>query len=169
MMFGIVHAIYRERKRLAFVTFLAFIAGYLFYARLDVQILGLPAGVITGLIYAGIITPVALLVCLFLPSFRFMLEAVAVSRLCVACIVFSFPEVGAAILASPLLTGVIVVGFGVGVSRMLHGRVLRQALPSLRVRIAQFRDAYRVPARVVAGPLQQRFVGWVDDAIPVVA
>ena len=166
-MSGIVHAIYRERRRLAFVTVLAFISGYLFYARIDAQILNLPASMVTGLIYAGIIAPVALLVCLFLPSFRFMIEAVAVSRLCVACVVYSFPGVGAAILASPLLTAVIVVGFGVAISRMMHGRVLRQALPSLRVRIAQFRVAYRVPARIVAGPLQQRFVGWVDDAIPV--
>ncbi len=166
-MSGIAHAIYRERKRLAFVTILAFISGYLFYARIDAQIFGLPASIVTGLIYACIIAPVALLVCLFLPSLRFMIEAVAVSRLCVACFVYTYPQIGEAILASPLLTAVIVVGFGVGISRMLHGRVLRQALPSLRVRIAQFRVAYRVPARIIAGPLQQRFVGWVDDAIPV--
>jgi hypothetical protein len=167
MMSGIGHAIYRERKRLVFVTLLAFAAGYLFYARLDVQLFGMPAAVITGLIYAGIIAPVALLVCLFLPTLRFMVEAIAVSRLCVACIVYTYPEVGATILASPILTAVIVVGFGVAISRMLHGRVLRQALPGLRERIAQIRAAYRVPARIIAGPWQQRFVGWVDDAIPV--
>ncbi|MGI9393551.1 MAG: hypothetical protein ACR2OY_02795 [Boseongicola sp.] len=169
MLSGIGHAIYRERKRLFFVTVLAFVAGYLFYARSEVQLFGLPAALITGLVYACVIAPVALLVCLFLPSFRFMIEAVAVSRLCVAWIVFCFPDVGATILSSPLLTATIVVGFGAAISRMLHGRVLRQALPSLRVRLAQFRIAYRVPARVVAGPLQQRFVGWVDDAVPIVA
>ncbi len=167
MLFGIGHAIYRERRRLAFVTILAFIGGYLFYARLDIQVFGLPAAVVTGLIYAAVIAPVALLVCLFLPSLRFMIEAVAVSRLCVACIVYSFPEVGAVILASPILTAVIVVGFAVAISRAMHGRVVRQALPGLRIRIAQFREAYRVPARVIAGPWQQRFVGWVDDAVPV--
>jgi hypothetical protein len=85
----------------------------------------------------------------------------------VACVVYTYPEVGAAILASPILTAVIVVGFAVAINRMLHGRVLRQALPGLRERIAQFRVAYRVPARVIAGPWQQRFVGWVDDAVPV--
>ena len=167
MLSGFGHAIYRERKRLAFVTLLAFFAGYLFYARLDAQVYGLPAGVVTGLIYAGVIAPVALLVCLFLPSFRFMVEAVAVSRLSLACIVYSFPEVGAVILPSPILTAVIVVGFAVAISRTMHGRVVRQALPGLRERIAQFRVAYRVPAHVVAGPWQHRYVGWVDDAVPV--
>ena len=167
MMSGLGHAIYRERKRLAFVTILAFIAGFLFYARLDVRVFGLPAGVVTGLIYAGVIAPVALLVCLFLPSLRFMIEAVAVSRLSVACIVYSFPEVGAVILGSPILTAVIVVSFAVAISRTMHGRVIREVLPGLRERISQFRDAYRVPARVIAGPWQQRFVGWVDDAVPV--
>ncbi|MGI9395027.1 MAG: hypothetical protein ACR2OY_10315 [Boseongicola sp.] len=169
MMFGIRHAIYRERKRLAFVTILAFVAGYLFYAKSNVLLFGLPAEMVAGLIYAGVIAPVALLVCIFLPSLRFMIEAVAVSRLCIAWIVFTVPDVGNTIVASPQLNAVIVVGFGAAISRMLHGRVLRQALPSLRVRLAQFQSAYRVPARVVAGPLQQRFVCWVDDAVPVVA
>ena len=169
MISGISHAIYRERKRLLFATVLAFIAGYLFYARLDIQILGMPVAVVTGLVYAGVVAPAALLVCLFFPSIRFMIEAIAVSRLSVAWIVYSYPEVGAVILGSPLLTAVIVVGFGVAISRMLHGRLVRQTMPGLRSRMAQFRVAYRVPARVVAGPWQQRFVGWVDDAVPISA
>lgn len=166
MMSGLGHAIYRERRRLTFVTGMAFIAGVLFYARLDAIAFGMPAEIIIGLIYAAVVGPVALLVCVFLPSFRFMVDAVAVSRFLVACFVYAFPGPGSVILASPALTAVIVVGYGVLCSRVMHGRVIRQPMPALSARI---RQGERAPARIEATPAQHRMVGWLDDVKPIAA
>ncbi|QMU57452.1 MAG: hypothetical protein GKR98_04090 [Boseongicola sp.] len=164
---GLWRAIYLERRRLAFVTILAFLAGFIFYARNDAVINGLPIALYTGLIYAAVIAPVTLLVCIFMPTFRFMIDAVAVSRFAVSIFVYLFPEAGAIILASPLLTAVIVVGYGVLFSKIMHGQAVRQKAPRLRDRVAMHANGIREPALINAAPVQHRFVRWVDDTPPV--
>lgn len=152
----------RDRRRLAFVTTLAFIAGVFFYAHLEARIWGLPLPVVTGLIYAAIVGPVALIICAFLPSMRFLIEAVAISRLLLSLAVFTFPAVGAHVLASPLLTAMIVVSGGGLISRLLHGRLEKPTRISWKDR--WFR---RHPARVIGNARQMKFVHWMEDAAPI--
>lgn len=159
--------IWRERRRLAFVAVLAFLAGFYFYLRDDTVVLGLPAGVAVGLIYAAVIVPVSLFVCVFLPSIRFLIEAVAITRLLLAMLVFTYPVLGEVLLGNPVLTAMIVVSSGAILSRtFLHGRMQRPHVDGWWPRIKQFFT--RIPAHIESPtPLQHRFTAWVDATQPV--
>ena len=161
---GLLQAIYQERRRLYFVTLSAFVAGVLFYAHIDIELAGLPAPFVVGLVYAFVIGIAATIVCLLAPSFRFMLEAIAISRLCVAWIAFSAPGVGHVVISSPILNACIVVGFGVGVSRLIHGRVARTARRSLRDRLYAYARDGRAAPKVEGHAWQRRYVAWIDAA-----
>lgn len=161
--------IYRERRRLLLVTALAFLAGYIFYLRADTQLFGLPVPVVTGAIYAGIVGPTALFFCLVLPSIRFMIEAVAVSRLLFSIFVFGVPDIGYRILASPFLTAAVVVLGGIAVSRLIHGRIHKEKAPTWREKLRPARFLGRAPVRLRARAWQHRFVGWIDDTQPLPA
>lgn len=163
------NTIYRNRKRLVFVTTLAFLAGVIFYLRADATVHGLPIPLITGCVYAATVLVCSILVCLFLPRLRFMIEAVAVSRLMLALFVFAMPNPGYTILASPELTALIVVMGGALVSRAMHGRILKDRARGWRERIlpGNLRDVG--PARLRANALQHRIVHWLDDHAPVPA
>lgn len=169
MLAGLRNAVHYERRRLYFVTLTAFLAGILFYSRLDMVLLGLPAPFVVGLIYAFIIGIAALFVCILAPSFRFMLEAIAISRLGIAALAFGFPTFGETILASPVLNACIVVGFGVGVSRVIHGRIIRTARTGLRARLHSYATEGRGKVRVAGSAWQRSYVGWMDDAVAVAA
>lgn len=159
--------IYRERRRLLLVTSLAFLAGVIFYLRADHRIMGVHVSLITGAIYASVVGTTALFFCIVLPSMRFLIEAVAVSRLVFSVFVFSQPQVGYAILASPFLTAAIVVGGGIAISRLLHGDITTRAPGGWRTRFSRKGLFARRPALLRATPWQHRYVGWIDDAVPV--
>lgn len=169
MAHGLGSRIYRERRRLFLVTALAFLAGYIFYMRTAADIWGLPIPVITGAIYAGVVGPTALFFCLVLPSIRFMIEAIAVSRLLFSVFVFSVPDIGYRILASPFLTALVVVLGGIAISRLIHGRIQKNRAGSWREKLRPARILTRTPARISARAWQHRFVGWIDDTQPVPA
>ncbi|MXQ07036.1 hypothetical protein GQ651_04160 [Alphaproteobacteria bacterium GH1-50] len=160
-------SIWQERRRLAFVGILAFLAGFFFYARSDMVVYGLPAGVVTGAVYASVIVPVSLAVCIFAPSIRFLIEAVAVSRFLISLVVFAFPDLGAVILGMPLLTAMLVVSLGAILSRtVLHGRIVKRRPGSFLKRVKAFFT--RMPARLhQPTAFQSRFVSWVDATDPV--
>ena len=109
MVFLLWQHLYRERRRLTFVSAMAFVAGVLMYLPAPAYLGGVHISVITGLIYAVIVGAAALIVCMALPRMRFMIEAVAISRLFLSIFVLAVPQVGFQILASPLLTAFIVV------------------------------------------------------------
>ena len=162
---------WKERKRLAFVAVLAFLAGFLFYARVDAYVFGVQVGVATGLIYAAVIAPVALIICLFLPRMRFLIEAIAVSRLLVALFVFAFPAIGQELLLQPILMAILVVSLGAVLSRtVLHGKIVRFRARTWRTALRPRHHLRRRPVRLQsATDWQRRFVGWVDDTAPITA
>lgn len=169
MAHGLGYKIYRERRRLLLVTALAFMAGYVFYMRAGAEIWGLPIPLVTGAIYAGVVGPTALFFCLVLPSVRFMIEAVAISRLAFSVFVFSVPDIGYRILASPFLTALVVVLGGIAVSRLIHGRFHKEKVATWREKLRPTGLFRRAPVRLRARAWQHRFVGWIDDAQPVPA
>lgn len=169
MALGLGRRIYRERRRLLLVTTLAFLAGYIFYMRVDHEIGGVPIPLLTGAIYAGVVGPAALFFCLIMPSIRFMIEAVAVSRLLFSVFVFSAPDIGYRILASPLLTAFVVVTGGVFISRLIHGRIKKRKAADWRERLSVSRIVTRAPVQLRGRAWQHRFVGWIDDTQPVAA
>ena len=61
----ITERLYLERRRLCFVAVMAFLAGMIGYLHFPHTLYGLPGPVFIGLLYAAVITPFALLVCLF--------------------------------------------------------------------------------------------------------
>ena len=164
---GAKPVIYTERKRLTFVTTMAFLAGVVFYLRADVYVGGIHLSLITGLIYAWIIGSCALVICIALPSMRFMIEAVAVSRLILSFFVFIVPSIGYTILANPTITALVTVGGGMMVSRVIHGRIHKDASPKSSRGMWSGLMSQRLPVVVSANPRQQRFVNWMEDAEPV--
>ena len=158
MLLGLVSRVYRDRRRLIFVASLAFLAGFFMYLRADLYLGGWHIAWVTGAIYACVVGLVALCVCLFLPRMRFMIEAVAISRLCLSLAVLAWPGMGALLLSDPFITASVIVLGGILVSRCLHGRIVRVRTASILM---------REPARLIAGPLQMRFTGWIDNAVPV--
>ncbi len=159
--------IYRERRRLVFVAAMAFMAGFLFYLRANFYIHGVHIALITGAVYAFVVGISALLICLFLPSLRFMIEAVAVSRLLLSFFVLAAPEIGYRVLASPMLTALLVVAGGAMISRVLHGRIHRDRQPGWRGRLLPHGMFRRIPVRIQGTPMQHRFVTWLDDTAPI--
>lgn len=168
MAFGLRPTIIRERRRLGFVVLTAFLAGFLFYLRSGLDIHGIPAPFVIGAIYAFVVGLCALLVCLVVPSMRFMVEAVGISRLGLALFVLANPATGYQILANPALTAAIVVTGGVLVSRLMHGRILRDRR-GWRQTVVPGQFFRRAPVRIQANAWQHRYVAWIDDDAPIAA
>ena len=162
---------WKERKRLAFVTALAFLAGFLFYARADTYVFGIQIGVATGLAYAAVIAPVTLMICVLAPRMRFLIDAIAVSRLLVALFAFAFPTIGETLLLQPVLLAFLIVSLGAVLSRtVLHGKIIRFRARTWRARLRPRHFLRRRPVRLQSSTnWQRRFVGWVDDTAPIVA
>jgi len=169
MLLGLGSRIYRDRRRLLFVVSMAFFAGYIMYLRADLYVFGVHIALFTGTLYASVVAFCALVICLFLPSMRFMMEAVAISRLGLSLVVFFAPNVGGPILSSPLLTAFVVVFGGFCISRLLHGRILKTKPTTWRDRLFPQTGMQRLPARIEAAPWQLRFVGWIDNTVPEAA
>ena len=167
MFFGLGPLVYRERRRLLFVVPMAFLAGFVFYLRADLYIYGVHIAIVTGMVYAVVIGFCTLLVCLLLPSMRFMVEAMAISRLTLSFFVLVSPNIGYRILADPFVTAALVVFGGAMISRVMHGRILKDKAQTWRDRVFTRRAFQRRPVRLQARPWQYRFVGWMDDAIPI--
>ena len=159
--------LYRDRRRLSFVATMAFLAGFIFYlpAGLASGLLYLP--LLTGAVYALVVGIVGWIVCAAFPAMRFMIEAVAVSRLALSIGFLAAPHLGRAVLANPLLTACLVVLGGMAVSRLLHGRIQRDRRAGWRALLGPANLFHRTPARLIARPWQHRFVGWLDDTVPI--
>ena len=162
-----IPTLWKERRRLAFVAICAFWAGFFFYARTDIAIFNTHAAFVVGAVYAMVIVPVTLVVCLFLPAVRFLIEAVAVTRLAIAMLAYTYPVLGATLLANPLLTALLVVSTGAILSRtFLHGRLRRPHVDGWLPRLKQLFT--RIPAHIEEPtPLQHHFTAWVDATQPV--
>ena len=164
---ALVQLMFQERRRLLFVSVLAFLAGVLFYARLADQ-LGAPLiAIITGLLYAGVIAPVTLIVCAIAPGFRFMIESIAVSRLLLALLCFMVPDLGTVIIQNPLITALLVVSGGGVLSPLLHGRIEKAASRGWRDRYGLRAALARAPVRLDGTARQHRFTGWLEDTAPI--
>ncbi len=169
MLLGLGSRVYRDRRRLIFVIAMAFLTGFIMYLRADIHVYGVHVAWVTGAIYASVVGLCAIFISLFLPSIRFMMEAVAISRLGLSFVVFFAPGLGFPILASPTATALVVVCGGLIISRLLHGRIRKPKPTRLRDRFIPQNGFQRLPARIQAGPWQTRFVGWIDNTPPLAA
>lgn len=154
--------LHRDRRRLVFVAALAYLAGFLFYLPTGVYLGGVHISLLTGLVYAVVVGGTAFLICAVFPAMRFMIEAVAVARLALSVFVLAAPHIGFAILSSPLLTAILVVLGGALVSRVMHGRILRDRLPGWRGFLLPGAAFQRVPVRITGHEWQHRYVHWID-------
>ncbi|MEZ5797184.1 MAG: hypothetical protein R3D63_06735 [Paracoccaceae bacterium] len=84
-------ALCAQQRRALRVAALAFAAGVLLYLRHPGHVGALPVPLYTGLLYAGLITPAAVLTALFLPALTALSDAVQLSRLAFASAVAAFP------------------------------------------------------------------------------
>lgn len=151
--------VYQERRRLVFVTGLAFVAGVLFYWHSSVYLSAVHISLITGGVYAGVVGLAAMTICALLPSMRYMMESVALSRLMLAILFLGNPKLGEQFLSNPLLLAVIVVVGGACISRLIHGRIERQTPP-----LQTFRSSPRGATIARGNAWQQGFVDWIDGA-----
>lgn len=166
MQLRILETIHRERRRLLFVVILSYVAGLLAHLHIDLFVSGWPIAIFFASLQATVVFLFALLICLFAPSMRFMIEAFAVSRLAFALFVFAFPDIGYPVLTNPVLAAMIVVLGGSAASRLIHGRFRQTPLNNLKLKLKSI--SKRRPARLQASPWQLSFVHWVDDTKPVV-
>ncbi|MEM7753433.1 MAG: hypothetical protein AAF230_08475 [Pseudomonadota bacterium] len=159
MSFAFWACLYQERRRLALVTALAFVAGVLFYLPSQSYVGRVHISLLTGTVYAAVVGLASAIVCVLLPRLRFMIEAVAVSRLILACCVVVTPEIGPLLLGNPLVMATVVVLGGAGISRLMHGQLVRGSRPAFAFGPSGRRDV------VVRGGLWQRsFVDWIEAA-----
>lgn len=147
----------QERRRLAFVTSLAFLAGWLFFLSSSVYVGPVHISLVTGAFYALIVGVSTIAICTFVPRFRFMIEAVAVARFVLALALLASPELTRLLLGNPLLMAFAVVTLGTCVSRAMHGTLERETAPARR-----FGPASRHTVTAHGSPWQRRFVAWVD-------
>lgn len=154
--------LHRDRRRLGFVIVLAFIAGVLFFCRSQTYVGPVHISLVTGLIYAVIVGIAAILVCLLMPRLRFMMEAMAMSRLTLALTVMMVPELGKLVLTQPFLMALILVAGGACLSRLLHGRIDRGPR-----KLFAFGPHHRQAVQALGTPFQRGFVAWVDGAVPI--
>lgn len=106
----VVLRLYRERRRVAFVTSLAFLAGFVMYSGFEGLAFGLPVPVFTGIVYALFVGVAAVMTSLLVPRLRHTLELVAISRLLFSVLVLYAPELTEPMRSSPLISATIVVG-----------------------------------------------------------
>ena len=165
MLLGLASRLHQDRRRLIFVTLMAFFAGFIMYLPADLYVGFWHVSWITGAIYAAVVGTVAALICLFVPSMRFMIEAVAISRLVFSLLVLALPGFGAFILSDPFLMAGVIVAGGWLISRLLHGRILKERATGW-ARVWPAGGFQRKPVQLIATPLQSRFVAWIDNAAP---
>lgn len=154
--------LHRDRRRLAFVVALAYVAGVLFFWNSQVYWGGVHISLVTGLVYAVIVGIAAVIICLALPRLRFMMEAMAMSRLSLAFTVMMVPELGRIVLTQPFVMALILVAGGACLSRVVHGRMDRGPKKFLA-----FGPHHRQSVTALGTPFQRGFVAWVDGAVPV--
>lgn len=149
--------LYRERRRLVLVASLAYLAGVLLYLPSPAYIGAVHISFVTGAVYAAVVGGAAILICALLPSMRFMMEAVAISRLLLALVILGEPALRAFFLGNPLIMAFVLVVGGVCISRGIHGRIEK---PSKR--LFQMRTPWQQAIVRQGTDWQRKFVGWVE-------
>ncbi len=149
--------LYRERRRLILVAGLAYLAGALLYLPSQAYIGPVHISLVTGAVYAGVVGIAAIAVCAILPSMRFMMEAVAISRLLLALLVLAEPQLRAFFLGNPLIMAFVLVLGGICISRGLHGRIEKQSRSLFQVRTPWQQAIVRQGT-----DWQRSFVRWVE-------
>ncbi len=153
--------LFLERRRLALVASLAFVAGSLFYWNSEVYLGSVHISVLTGFVYAIVVVITAIVVCGFIPSMRHMMESVAFSRLALAFVFLARPDLGGVLLANPLLLALVIVTGGACISRLIHGTIKRKKRRFLALPVLS-RDAVVTQGN----DWQRNFTGWIDgDAL----
>lgn len=151
----------RNRRRLVLVSFLAFVAGYVIALPADHGGSVLPLPVLAGLAYVAVISPTSLLVCVLLPSLRFMVEAMAFARLTVALFVASAPGAGMVLLSAPVVMASLTIAVAFLISRFMHGRPAAPAPRPEGSWIKRLIGPATAPPKAET-PLQIRYTEWVE-------
>lgn len=108
--------IHLERRRLIIAGYLAYFAGFILHAHLIMTVFGLPFPVFTGLVYLGSVVLAGVVTTYFLPKIRWLIDCIAVSRLCFAFCIVGLQ--GQEFAASPMLSALIVVGGAIFIHRL---------------------------------------------------
>ena len=162
MSFALTEHLHRDRRRLGFVIALAYLAGVLFFWRSQLYVGQVHISLVTGLVYAVIVGIAAIIICLAMPRLRFMMEAMAMSRLTLAATVTLVPDFGRIVLTQPFLMALILVIGGACLSRVIHGKIDKGPK-----KLFAFGPRHRQAVIALGSPLQRGFVAWVEGAVPV--
>ncbi|MES0826621.1 hypothetical protein [Ruegeria sp. SCP11] len=147
---SIFRHVYLERRRLAFIGVLSFVAGVALYSHMGITPGGIPVPIIIGLIYMAAVMGAAALTTYFLPRLRRITDAVAVTRLGFAVWVASTHSYELA--SSPLVSATIVVGSAI---------LLLEISPKLPA----FARVFSIPEeRLDFTQITQDFLNWLDNA-----
>lgn len=117
-----------QRRRALRVAFLAFCAGVLLYLGHPGHVGALPVPLFTGLAYALLITPAAVVTAAVLPALTALSDALQWSRLAFATSVAAFPAALRPVADAPLASATVIIALG---SALVWAQRRRQATPAL--------------------------------------
>jgi hypothetical protein len=108
--------IHLERRRLIIAGYLAYVAGYVLHAHLNVMVFGVPFPVFTGSVYLISVMLTGVVTTYLLPKIRWLIDCIAVSRLCFAFCIVGIQ--GQEFAASPMFSALVVVGGAIFIHRL---------------------------------------------------
>ncbi|WP_170576021.1 hypothetical protein [Ruegeria atlantica] len=147
---SIFRHVYLERRRLALIGALSFVAGVILYSHMGTTPGGVPVPIIIGLIYMVAVVGAAALTTYFLPRLRRITDAVAVTRLGFALWVASTHSYELA--SSPLVSATVVVGSAI-------------LLLEISPRLPAFARMFSIPEERLDFTQNARdFLNWLDNA-----
>lgn len=146
---GIFRHIHLERRRLFIAGYMAYCAGFVLHAHLNMLVFGVPFPVFTGFVYLSAVVLAGAVTTYFLPKIRWLIDCIAVSRLGFAFCIVAIQ--GQELAASPILSASIVVG----------GAICLHRIGGQFNKIGQSSNAHGI----VVGLVEQVRVGldWLDN------
>ncbi len=126
---------YGERRRIAFASVMAFVAGVTLYSHLSISIFGVPFPIFAGTLYLVVVGLAAALTTFLFPKIRRLVDGIAVARVTLAFLTVATQNY--VLVEEPLASALIVVSSAVFIlaagkyiaGAAKNGRVPRVVLP----------------------------------------
>lgn len=107
---SLIRRIYRERRRMAIFATMAALSGYIFFIGDSRTLHGLPISTVASLGFAGCLTLMGLIVCVMMPAYRFVLEALGLMLLVYAVLSIYIPALNVDSAAIPIVNVILFMG-----------------------------------------------------------
>lgn len=129
---SMIRRIYRERRRMAIFATMAALAGYIFFIGDTRTLYGLPISSVASLGFATCLTLLGLVICVLMPAYRFVLEALGLMLLVYAVLSIYIPALDVDSAAIPIVNVILFMGGAQLLHHLFYGtwsdKVFNQAV-----------------------------------------